>query len=60
MRMFWWQGGLHVEPESGEDTDALMRLWNAEKVAPRPPIQRSGCSTNSILVEEFQDGSVGQ
>jgi hypothetical protein len=26
MRIFWWQGGLHLEPESDSDREALRSL----------------------------------
>jgi len=59
MQIFWWQGGIHIEPENGEDTDALMRLWNAEKRFPSSP-SSDGCSTGSVCVEKIQDSLVGQ
>ena len=24
MRIYWWQGGLHIEPESNSDTELLV------------------------------------
>jgi len=36
MKMFWWQGGLHIEPEDAEDRKALMKLWEAKRVPPDP------------------------
>jgi hypothetical protein len=29
MKVFWWQGGLHAEPESAEEGKAMMLLWNS-------------------------------
>lgn len=29
MRVFWWQAGLHLEPESDRDRTALLRLQEA-------------------------------
>ena len=26
MKVFWWQGGLHLEPENSEDASALRVL----------------------------------
>ena len=31
MRVFWWQGGLHAEPETDEERSALMTLWDGIK-----------------------------
>lgn len=54
MKIYWWQGGIHLEPESGEDRDALMRLWNAERVQPAPSPTRSG-STGEVGIEFIND-----
>ena len=27
MKVFWWQGGLHAEPETREERAALKTLW---------------------------------
>jgi hypothetical protein len=58
MKVYWWQGGLHFEPEGKEDTDALMRLWSAERVTPAST--NGGCSvrSGSPLVEHIKDGLV--
>ena len=24
MRIFWWQGGVHIHPETDEESDALL------------------------------------
>lgn len=29
MRVFWWQAGLHLEPQSESERDALLRLQEA-------------------------------
>jgi len=29
MRIYWWQGGLHLHPESEEDREALNNLCEA-------------------------------
>ncbi len=34
MKVFWWQGGLHFEPENKAETDALMILWEAKRESP--------------------------
>ena len=28
MKIFWWQGGLHVEPENDDERKALLTLSN--------------------------------
>jgi len=28
MKVFWWELGLHIEPESSEESKALHLLWN--------------------------------
>lgn len=34
MKVYWWQGGLHIEPENKEETAALMMIWQAKKKDP--------------------------
>ena len=29
MRCLWWQGGIHVQPETGQERDALMVIATA-------------------------------
>jgi hypothetical protein len=36
MRVFWWQGGLHAEPENDVETEALLVLLHGMKYG-RPP-----------------------
>lgn len=36
MKIYWWQGGLHAEPENAVETEALMVLLDAVKYE-RPP-----------------------
>ena len=36
MRIFWWQGGLQVQPESDVEEEALIVLLNAVRYE-RPP-----------------------
>ena len=36
MRMFWWQGGIQLQPETDAETEALLVLLNAVKYE-RPP-----------------------
>ena len=32
MKMFWWQGGLHIEPETKEERVALALLLDSAKI----------------------------
>ena len=27
MRIYWWQDGLHISPESQKEHDALAKVW---------------------------------
>jgi len=31
MKVFWWQGGLHAEPETPEEGRALRMIYDATK-----------------------------
>jgi hypothetical protein len=31
MKVFWWQGGIHVEPETPEEAKAMRTLYDAAK-----------------------------
>jgi hypothetical protein len=60
MKIFWWQGGLHFEPENTVDRDALMLLWRAERVSPIKGNQTS-CSTvsgSSVISEHVENSLV--
>ena len=39
MRIFWWQGGIHMEPENEQEIDALMVLWDGIKKGPAPEFE---------------------
>ena len=28
MRVFWWQGGIHIEPENDSDRDFLIKAYD--------------------------------
>lgn len=32
MKVFWWQAGLHLEPETNEEREALVSLVNSVKM----------------------------
>jgi hypothetical protein len=54
MRVFWWQAGLHFEPETKTETEALMILWEAKKTLPHISDASRG-SASSIVREELLD-----
>jgi hypothetical protein len=60
MKMYWWQGGVHVEPENREDRDALMRLWNADKVTSGASQQGDGSGSLSVIGEKLLNIGVGE
>ena len=31
MKIFWWQAGLHIEPENFAEIEALILLWDSTK-----------------------------
>lgn len=42
MKIYWWNGGLHIEPESSTDRDALMAIWQAKRKDPERAAGSSG------------------
>lgn len=50
MKVFWWQGGLHLEPENKTETDALTLLWEAKKESPAGSAEPSDSSDSSSSV----------
>ncbi len=52
MKVFWWQGGLHFEPENKAETDALMILWEAKRES--PVNDSTGLSVGSFSVVDEQ------
>ena len=39
MRVRWWQGGLHIEPESDVETEAMLVLLNGLKYEKPPDLE---------------------
>jgi hypothetical protein len=31
MRIYWWQGGVHIHPETSDERQALVILWEGAK-----------------------------
>jgi hypothetical protein len=58
MKIFWWQAGLHFEPETKAETDALMVLWEAKKTLAHIS-DASRASTSGIVREELLDSIAG-
>jgi hypothetical protein len=46
MRVFWWQGGLHLQPESDVETEALIVLLQSFRYE-RPP-EEEGSHRESV------------
>lgn len=47
MKVFWWQGGVHIEPENDEDRVALLAItavlpWNGIRVGNEVPTGPAG------------------
>ena len=42
MKIYWWNGGLHVEPETTADREALMAIWQAKRKDPEPATGSTG------------------
>jgi hypothetical protein len=68
MKVFWWQGGLHAEPESPEEGKALMLLWKsihrssigAEGANDQPKsVNGSSCSSPARESKEVLKSFVG-
>lgn len=64
MKIFWWQGGLHVEPETPEEGKAMQTLYKAAKRwsiageggrGPKGP----GVSSSSPSSEQLSEQVVG-
>jgi hypothetical protein len=55
MKMFWWQGGLHIAPETKEESGALEIVANAlhgidvnERI-PSGPIEGKFANENAVV-----------
>jgi hypothetical protein len=59
MKIFWWQAGLHVEPESQEERAALMAIWSGvKKTSLHEMFGTNGQGSTSILVEQIKDSLI--
>ena len=47
MKVFWWQGGVHVEPENDQERTALKVLTDTANVKAELIEQSSGGSNGS-------------
>jgi hypothetical protein len=52
MRVFWWQRGLHVEPESQEEANMLVKLVDSVKFVDRPGSPREQLSKSVVRDHE--------
>ena len=49
MRIYWWQGGVHIEPESDEDCEFLvegMKVLQFLKTGRKVETSRTGKTSN--------------
>lgn len=61
MRIFWWQGGIQVQPESDVETEALIVLLNAARYERPPEIDDPRTAkTPNQLGEAEGDWMIGQ
>ena len=58
MKVFWWQGGLHAEPENEVETEALLVLSNGLKYE-RPPNLGGPPSSGEATNDELRQGEDG-
>lgn len=49
MKVFWWQNGLHFEPETGDERKALSLLLESAKLTRLSAEEDSGCTPASPL-----------
>ena len=46
MKIFWWQGGVHIDPENQEEREALivlldnLKILDVKEIIPTPPLIR--------------------
>jgi hypothetical protein len=45
MRVFWHQGGLHIQPQTDDETQALIRLLDMAGTEPEPEAQTGSGSS---------------
>jgi hypothetical protein len=57
MKIFWWQNGLHFEPETNEEHKALAMLLDSAKVADVRPLDRSSLA-QCVLSQESAEIAV--
>lgn len=52
MKIFWWQGGLHLQPENRTEIDVLMVLWGAKKESSVGSSTKPPDTSSSIVGEQ--------
>jgi hypothetical protein len=55
MKAFWSQGGLHIEPETKEERNALLVLWNLRKIEARAEMPEPPAVTLPRALKESED-----
>lgn len=59
MKVFWWQGGLHAEPESPVETEALLVLMENLRYERPPENDDPRTAGTNVLGEAQGDLDVG-
>jgi hypothetical protein len=57
MKIFWWQNGLHFEPETSEERKALALLLASSQLTSIAGEAKSGASSG-VLGEEISESIV--
>ena len=66
MKAFWWQGGIHLEPETPEEGRAMRLLYDsvkrtsigAEGKSSEPKSIDSGCGSSARLREQLVEDTI--
>jgi len=58
MRVYWYQGGLHIEPESKSETDLLSRLVKCLKFEPEKHSYSGTGETDDLAIEFGLQGGI--
>jgi ADP-glucose pyrophosphorylase len=56
MKIFWWQAGLHFEPETKAEIDALMILWESKRILPE--VNENGVVSSGCVIDKKLSNSI--
>lgn len=59
MRVFWWNGGVHAEPENDVETEALLVLLHGLKIEGPPNNIGGPHATDGVNVRDLGQGEGG-